>query len=308
MFDGRNGMEDLYDIAIIGSGPAGISAAITAVVRNKKIILFGSRELSVKLQKAHTIQNYPGFPEISGEELAKRFLEHLDALHIAIEERQVNAIYKTGADYQLQIGQTWIAAHAVILATGVNFGKPYPGEEMFLGRGVSYCATCDAPLYRDKVTAIVAYSPEQEAEAAYMAELASNVYYLPQYEGEVSFAPKEGSCAIKVLHEKPLAIEGAQKAERLVTEQSTIEADGIFLLRESIAPGRLVPGLATDGNYVEVDRSMRTNLEGCFACGDLTGTPYQYSKAVGEGNVAALSAVAYLSNYTQQKEKETTNG
>jgi thioredoxin reductase (NADPH) len=204
-------------------------------------------------------------------------------------------VYKMGGFYQMQLGQDFIRTSAVILATGVNFGKPYPGEEMFLGRGVSYCATCDAPLYRGKITTVVGYSPKQEPEAAFMAQLAEKVYYLPQYEGEVVFpSPREGSCTIEVLQEKPVAIEGNQKAEYLVTDRQKLKSDGIFLLRECVSPGHLVPGLAMDGNHVAVNRGMATNLEGCFACGDITGTPYQYIKAAGEGNVAALSAVAYL--------------
>jgi thioredoxin reductase (NADPH) len=208
----------------------------------------------------------------------------------------VNTVYKMGDGYKLQLGQEFIDAKTVILAMGVHFAKPYPGEEEYLGRGVSYCATCDAPLYRGKTAAIVGYSREHEAEAVFMAELAAKVYYIPQYDGEVTFDKKEGSCDIEVAYGTPVAIEGQLKAERLVTDRGVIEADGIFLLRESISPGQLVPGLALDGNHVAVDRAMRTSLAGCFACGDITGPPYQYVKAAGEGNVAALSAVSYLSD------------
>ena len=127
-----------YDIAIIGTGPAGLSAAVTAAIRKKKILLVGSRDLSSKVQKAQEIQNYLGFPDISGAELGKAFEEHIDRMQVPIVEERVNLIYPMGDYFSLQVGQEICEADAVILATGVNFGKPLPGEEEFLGRGVSY--------------------------------------------------------------------------------------------------------------------------------------------------------------------------
>lgn len=95
-------MMEIYDIAIIGTGPAGISAAITATIRNKKIILFGSRELSDKIRKAHLIQNYPGFPECSGEDLCNAFAAHLEKMGIEITEEKINAVYPMGETFALQ--------------------------------------------------------------------------------------------------------------------------------------------------------------------------------------------------------------
>lgn len=290
-------MSERYDIAIIGTGPAGLSAAITAKIRNKKILLIGSKELSPKVKKAHTIKNYLGLPDVGGEELSKRFAEHLAKMEIEIFEQMVTAIYKMGDFYQLQIAGDFYETTSVILATGVDFGKPYPGEDELLGRGVSYCATCDAPLYRGKTAAVVGFSPKEEAEAEFLAEVAKKVYYLPMYEGEVHFSKD-----IEVLREKPLEIKGGSKVEKLVTEQRELEVDGVFLLRESVSPAKLVPGLQLDGNHVEVDRKMATNLAGCFACGDITGAPYQYIKAAGEGNVAALSAVSYVDGLKNRSE------
>lgn len=139
-----------YDIAIIGTGPAGLEAAITARIRNKKIILFGNKNLSLKVEKAHTIQNYLGLPNIGGEELKAAYEAHLKAMEIEITEDRINAVYAMGEYFALQGNGTNYEAQTVILATGVSTAKAYPGEEQFLGRGVSYCATCDAPLYRGK--------------------------------------------------------------------------------------------------------------------------------------------------------------
>ncbi len=279
-----------YDIAIIGTGPAGLSAAITAVIRKKRVVLFGSRSLSDKVEKAHTIQNYLGLPSISGQNLQKAFLRHLDEMQIAVTEERVTLVYPMGDYFALQTAtNAMYEAESVILATGVVQGKPYAGEEQFLGRGVSYCATCDAPLYRGKTTAVIASNPKEEAEAEFLAEYAEKVYYFPQYDGEVHVAD-----GIEVVHDKPVSVCGDTQVGTLETEQGSYAVDGVFILREAVAPGQLLPGLQTEGGHVKVDRALQTNVPGCFACGDLTGRPYQYIKSAGEGNVAALSAAAYL--------------
>ena len=283
-------MENRYDVAIIGTGPAGLSAAITLKIRNKNIILFGSKDLSSKVAKAHEIQNYLGLPAISGEALAKKFASHIESMGIEITQEQITTVYSMGDYYSLlSKNNQMYDVSAVILATGVNFGKPYPGEKEFLGIGVSYCATCDAPLYRGKTVAIIGASPKEEAEADFMSEIAGKVYYIPLYKEKVNV--KE---AITVVEDVPTAIEGKMKAEKLILKNQELTVDGIFILRESVLPEQLVPGLEMDGNHIAVNRRMETNLAGCFACGDIVGIPYQYIKSAGEGNVAALSAVGYL--------------
>lgn len=284
-------MGERYDVAIIGTGPAGLSAAITLKIRNKNIILFGSRVLSTKVEKAHEIQNYLGIPAVTGEELAGRFSEHLDKMGIEITEEQITTVYGMGEYYSLlsKTNQMYEAG-AVILATGVNFGKPYPGEEQFLGRGVSYCATCDAPLYKGKTVAIIGANPKEESEANFMAELAEKVYYIPLYK-EVAKLDE----SITVIKDVPVEITGTMKANKLILKEQELEVDGIFILREGVSPAQLVPGLHMEGNHIGVNRKMETNLSGCFACGDIVGAPYQYIKSAGEGNIAAISAVEFLS-------------
>lgn len=289
-------MSDRYDVAIIGTGPAGLSAAVTLKIRNKNILLLGSKNLSSKVEKAHEIQNYLGLPAIKGEELAKHFEEHLKALNIEITEDNITTVYAMG-DYFSLTSKTnqMYDADAVILATGVSFGKPFPGEEEFLGRGVSYCATCDAPLYKGKTVAVIGATAKEEAEAEFMAEVAQKVYYIPLYKDDVKVRDD-----IEIVREKPVEIQGSMKADKLVLEQRTLEVDGTFILRDSVSPTALIPGIEMDENHIKVNRKMETNLEGCFACGDIVGTPYQYIKSAGEGNVAALSAVGYL----DKKKKE----
>lgn len=291
-------MSERYDLAIIGSGPAGLSAALNARIRKKSFIIFGTKELSNKLVKAHKIDNYPGFYGKTGLEIRDEFANHLKAMDIEITEEKINNIYAMGDYYSLMANDKIYEASAVILATGVNFGKPFKGEEEYLGKGVGYCATCDAPLYKDKVVTIIAYNKHDEDEANFIGTIASKVYYIPMYKEDV-----EVDDAIEIINDIPLEIQGSIKAEKLVLKNSEIDTDGIFILRDSISPGQLVPGLEMDGNHVKVDRKMQTNLKGCFAAGDIVGTPYQYIKSAGEGNIAALSAVSYIDELKRSSKK-----
>ena len=278
-----------YDIAIIGTGPAGVSAALTAKNRNKSILLLGSRQMSEKVAKAHEIRNYPGLPFIRGEDMAAAFRDQLDQMEIPVTEKRIGAVYAMGDYFALQAGEEMLEAKTVILATGVVSAKPLPGEEALLGRGVSYCATCDAPLYRGRAAAVIGFSPREEAEAAFLSEVCSRVIYIPVYPEETDLPE-----TVEVIREKPVEIRKAESSLIVQTTEGEYPADGVFVLREAVAPAQLVPGLETDGAHVKVNRKMETNLPGVFACGDLTGTPYQYIKAAGEGNVAAISAAAYL--------------
>ena len=284
-----------YDIAIIGTGPAGVSAALTAKNRNKSILLLGSRQMSEKVAKAHEIRNYPGLPFIKGEEMAEAFRNQLDRMEIPVTEVRIGAVYAMGDYFALQAGEAMLEARTVILATGVVSAKPLPGEEGLLGRGVSYCATCDAPLYRGRTAVVIGYSPRKESEAAFLSEVCSRVTYFPMYAEETDLPEK-----VEVIREKPAEIRKTEGGLAVKTPEGEYTADGVFVLREAVAPAQLVPGLETEGAHVKVNRKMETNLPGIFACGDLTGTPYQYVKAAGEGNIAAISAAGYI----DKKQKE----
>lgn len=282
-------MEKRYDIAIVGTGPAGLSAAINAKIRNKNILVFGNTNLSNKLIKAPKINNYLGFHGVTGEELKESFKAHIDQMGINIINERINEIYCMGDYFALMVNEKIYEAKAIIVAAGMAYTKPIPGEEEFLGKGVGYCATCDAPLYKDKIVTIIGYTKEAEEEADYVSELASKLYYIPMY---------DSSCNVKkdieIIKDKPVKISGQNKVNKLILESSEILTDGIFILKDSVSPAQLVPGLLTEAGHIKVDRNMSTNIKGCFAAGDCTGKPYQFMKAAGEGLVAALSAVAYL--------------
>ncbi|MGL4992421.1 MAG: NAD(P)/FAD-dependent oxidoreductase [Sarcina sp.] len=284
-------MDNRYDIAIIGSGPAGLSAALNAKIRNKKFVLFGSKNLSAKVEKAPKIDNYLGFAGMNGKQVGEEFKKHIEHMGIEITEKRIDSVYAMGDYFTLMSNNETIEASAIILATGIEYGKPLKGEEEFLGRGVGYCATCDAPLYKDKIVSIIGYNIEAEEEADYVSELASQVYYIPMYKTDY-----KGNSKIEIVNDKPVEIQGALKANKLVLKNREIETDGIFVLKDSISPGQLVPGLKIVDGHIDVDRNMKTSIDGCYAAGDCVGKPYQYIKSAGEGNVAALNAVSYLAS------------
>lgn len=283
-----------YDIAIIGTGPAGISAAITAKLRNKNIIIFGNKDLSDKINKAHSIKNYTGLPNVTGEELATALKNHLNDLDIEITEKRVNAVYSMGEYFALQVGKEMIESKSLIIATGVTASKTLENEDEFLGRGVSYCATCDAHFCKGKDVAVIAYTKEAEEDALFLSEVCNSIKYFPLYDISNEVFDKYGN--IQIIKDKPIGFAGNMKAEKIICENSSYDAFSTFVVRNNISADKLVPGLKTDGTHIIVDLQMETNIKGLFACGDIAGKPYQYIKSAGQGNIAALSAVAYLAN------------
>ncbi len=285
-------MMNKADIAVIGTGPAGVSAAITAVQRGKSVLLFGSAQLSAKISRAEKISNYPGLPDVPGTELAAAFKKHLRSAEINITEDKITNIYDMGGKFALQgASSEMYEAAALIIAVGVVPSKPYPGEKELLGMGVSYCATCDAMLHKGRAVAVIADSPDEENEVKFLAEVCERVWYFPLYKDKPSFAAEN----IKVLDDIPTQIRQKSLSERtLVTNKGEYDVSCVFILRRAIAADTLLPQLKTDNGHITVNRFMKTNVKGCFACGDITGRPYQYIKAAGEGNIAALSAVEFL--------------
>ena len=295
-----------YDIAIVGSGPAGLSAAINAKIRNKNIIVFGNENLSNKLVKAPEINNYLGFPEISGEELKDKFKEHIDNMGIEISNHKITNIYAMGDYFALMSGQNMFEATTVILATGVQYGKPIKGEEEYLGRGVGYCATCDAPLYKDKKVAIIGYNKEAKEEANFLNEIASKTYFIPMYKNDsLMRESNELDNSIEVINDRPVQIKGENLVNKVSFKEKEIDVDGVFVIKDSASPKSLVPGIETEGPHIKVDINMQTSITGCFAAGDCAGKPYSYIKSAGQGQIAAINAVSYLDKLRiEQKNKK----
>lgn len=280
----------MFDAAVIGGGPAGLSAAVNLKLLAKSVLWFGSPHGSDKVEKSETIANYPGLGLLSGAELNRRFREHAAAMALEPVDRMVTLIAKTDEGFQLLADNELYEAKSILLATGAVTAKGFEGEAEYLGRGVSYCATCDGFLYRGKTIAVHLGAARFEHEAAYLAGLAAKVYLFAGYR----------DCAVRgeniEMPDSPIVkVSGGLKANAVMLRDGReIPVDGLFCLRNAVAPASLVPGLALDGVHIAVDREMKTNLAGCYAAGDCTGRPYQIAKAVGEGNIAAHAMAAYL--------------
>lgn len=279
----------MYDIAIVGGGPAGLSAALTGRIRNKSIVLFEHMGFSPKLTKAHVVDNYLGMPQVTGQGMMQQFAAHCLAHKPDLVKEKITAIYPGDEMFTLLTPNQTYEAKTVIIATGVVPTGLFAGEKDFLGRGVSYCATCDGMLYRGKDVAVISYTEEGEQEAEYLAELCRRVYYVPQYK-EV---PKVRA-SIQVVKGRPRSIHGDVAVEKLQLGEEALAVHGVFIIRQSDPVENLLPGLELDGEVLHVKRDMSTNLPGVFAAGDCTGKPWQIAKAVGEGLTAVLSAISYL--------------
>lgn len=288
-------MDQRYDLIVIGSGPAGISAAINGVIRNKSVKLFGNADLSQKVAKAPRVDNYLGYFGVTGLELKDAFSRHMENMDIQVTEEIVDAVYAMGEYFAVTTRKNMYEARSVVVASGVSNKKSIPGEDKYLGKGVGYCATCDAPIYKNKSVAIVGYDSHAEEEANFMQDVASKVYYIPMY-SPVNRLRED----IEIVSGRPKEITGEEMANRLVLHNGEIEADGFFILRDSVDMDQLVPGVELAEGHFQVNRKMETNIPGLYAAGDCTGKPYQYLKAAGEGQVAALNAVSYLDNLPSQ--------
>lgn len=287
----------VYDIAIIGGGPAGLSAALTGRIRNKNIAIFERSDFSPKLQKAHLVDNYLGMPQITGQGMMQTFAAHaLAHKPVLIKDKVVNIF--PGDIFTLVTPSDVYEAKTVIIASGVVATALFGGEKQFLGRGVSYCATCDGMFYKGKDVAVISYTPEGEHETDYLGELCRNVYYLPQYKTEQLSMGSN----IKVMPGvRPRSIAGDTAVQKLIADKQELTVEGVFIMRQSDPVENLLAGLELDGEVIKVNRDMSTNIPGVFAAGDCTGKPWQIAKATGEGLVAVLSAITYLDKIAKQE-------
>lgn len=278
----------MYDVAVIGGGPAGLSAAIQVRARGKSVLVVSGDDRDNPLYKTERIDNYLGFYDVTGAAMMEQFRAHALRMGVERKEGRVLNIMPMNDTFYLSIGSDMEQARAVVLATGVVRSAKYPGEGEHLGAGVSYCATCDGMLYRGKEVAVVGLAADAPAEANWLKEIGCKVTYVSPNE------PNGLRPDIPAVKAGKVEVLGGQKVEGLRAGGAVIPCEGVFILRPSMAPAELLPGLELEGNYIKVDRNMATNLPGVFAAGDCTGLPLQVSKAVGEGQVAGHRAAEYL--------------
>ena len=260
-----------YDLLVVGGGPAGLTAAIHARVRGKSALVISNDPAASPLCKAPRMANYPGLPDITGRELVERLVEQAKALGAEFKLGRALSVMPMGKSVAVSVENDVAEGQAVILAPGVSRAAPLKGEAELLGRGVSCCATCDGMFYRGKSVVCAGDAPD--------------------FADEVEFLRSIG-CRVRSTKLAGLEILGETQVTGVRTAAGEeLPCDGVFLLRSSIAPAQLAPGLEMEDGYIKVDARMATNLPGVFAAGDCTGQPLQLAKAVGQGQVAAHFAM-----------------
>jgi len=276
-----------YDLIVLGSGPAGLAAAVAARGRGKTALVIGNRWQDSPLAKAEKIDNYLGLPGHTGYELLEEFQKHAEGAGVEfVTGRAISLMAWNG--FTVTVGSDMYQGRALIMSPGVVRQTKFVGEQEFLGRGVSYCATCDGMLYRGKDVVVAGRTADAPEEAKYLKSIGCNVTYTAPKK------PAELADDIPFIPAGKLEIHGEQMVTGVTLDGTDVPCAGVFVLRASVAPTDLLPALELDGGYIKVDRAMRTSVEGVFACGDCTGAPLQVAKAVGEGHIAGLSACEYL--------------
>lgn len=279
----------MYDVIIIGSGPAGISAAIY-LKRAKKNILIVSNGKSA-LQKAHKIENYYGIESISGEELHKVGIKQVERLGVPIEKDEVINI-SFDRHFIVTTVNREFEAKKVIIATGTNRMAPnIKGIKEFEGKGVSYCAICDAFFYRNKDVAVIGNGNYAIHEAKQLKPVAKSVTILT--DGKEMVQNRDASDFD--VEETPIReFRGGNRIEEVEFDNNnTKKIDGVFVAIGTASSTDLAKkiGAAVKNNNIVVNENMETTVKGLYACGDCTGGLLQVNKAVYEGAIAALDIV-----------------
>jgi thioredoxin reductase (NADPH) len=279
----------MIDIIIIGSGPAGLSAAINAAARNVAPVILGRKKDTSGLFKAESINNHLGMPNMTGENMMDAFFSHAKSLDVEIREGRVLQAVSAGNRFMINFDNEFLEAKSLILTTGINKKSGAKGESELLGKGVSYCATCDGMLYRSKTVIVAGEIAEAEEDANFLSEICSKVYYVHSYDGQ----PKV-TAGVVVIKGKVTEVFGEDYVTGAEIGGENIPCDGVFFIKESTPASTLLPGIETDGGAIKVNRYMETNIDGVYAAGDCTGWPYQISKAIGDGLIAAQQCVRRL--------------
>ena len=278
------------DLVIIGGGPAAWSCSMTAINRSLSCTVVTAGSHRSGMSKAHLITNYPGLPNISGEELMEKMRSQAVSMGCLVMEGNARQVMPAGSGFMTLVGNDILQSNAIVLALGAAMPKLLPGESELLGHGVSWCGTCDGMFYRKKPVAVLSAWEGGVEDAEFLAGVCSSVDYY-----SLSKHPLPNDSRITIKDIRPLALEKTDSGICLKTSDGDATYAGVFVFRPAVAPGTLLPGLEMDGSAIRVDRRMATSIPRVYACGDCTGQPLQIAKAVGEGNVAAISAAADLS-------------
>jgi len=303
-----------YDLAIIGTGPAGYTASIYASRYKIKHVLIGQVPGGLATE-AHKVCNFPTNKEIKGVDLMQKMRKH--AISFSTEEfsEEVLEIEHDNSNFKITTrSEKVFTAKTILLAIGTKRRKlNVPDEEKYIGKGLTYCATCDGPFYKDKVVAVVGGSDAANTTSLYLSQIASEVIQIyrkdklrgdPTWSHQVINNPK-----IKVIYNKNIKdLEGTEKLEFVILDDGTkIKVNGLFVEIGSVPNTTLIENLniATDKNgYIIVDQAQKTNIEGAWAAGDITTGSNSFRQiitACSEGAIAAEDIFRYLIGKTNDQ-------
>ncbi len=301
--------DEVYDVIIIGGGPAGLTAALYTARHNLKTMVLEGNKLGGKALKAHWIENYPGFPEgIEGPKLMDKFIDQMMRFNPTVKNETVIGLSDFGNLKMVSTRNGFHQAKAVIIATGISRKQlSVPGENEFKGRGVSYCAVCDGPFFNDKTVAVVGSGLDAVHDIEILSETASKVYAIPGKKGYSEDFPQlsniKSNPKVDLVENTDIKeIRGKDFVEYIRLEGSEpqkLDVDGVFIILEQVPTSSILSeaGIKTDdGGCILVDMEQETNMEGVFAAGDCSCKGMQVVTATGMGAKAALSAMRYVKN------------
>ncbi|MFW9958825.1 MAG: NAD(P)/FAD-dependent oxidoreductase [Candidatus Odinarchaeota archaeon] len=309
--------EDLdWELAVIGGGPAGMTAAIYAARYGLKTLLLESKVLGGAQATSPGIENYPGYTFIVGIELATKMKEQVRKSGAVIKEiTDVRSIQResNNGDFLLDTRRGVYRAKAIIIATGGGHKHlNVPGEEMLTGRGVSFCATCDGPLFRDKTVAVVGGGNTAVTEALYLAEITKKVYLIhrrDELRAEKIVQDYLFKSDIEIMWNSVVKeIKGEDLVNEIILENTktgeihSLKIDGAFIALGSNPESTLAKSIGVETNErgeILVNAKQATNIVGVFAAGDVVESMKQIAVAVGHGAIAADSAYSYI-RHTQR--------
>ncbi len=300
----------MHDVIIIGGGPAGLTAGMYCARARLDVVLVEKLAPGGQVLTTDRVENYPGFPEgISGFELMDRMKSQAERFGLAVRAEEVTGLEAGGTGKLVKTNQGELETRAVILASGATWKRlGIEGEEKLMGRGVSFCATCDGPFYRDQEVAVVGGGDTAVEEALFLTRFAGRIYHVHR---------RDELRAVKVLQERAFAeskiefiwdtvpvrvlgedgVEGIELRNVKTGETSRKAVQGVFVFIGTVPNSDMVKGLVDqdEGGFVITDQGMQTSSPGIFAAGDVRSKPLrQISTAVGEGAAAAFSAEKYL--------------
>ncbi|MDP2848039.1 MAG: thioredoxin-disulfide reductase [Humidesulfovibrio sp.] len=303
-----------YDAVVIGGGPAGLTAALYLVRAGVNVALLEKLSPGGQVLMTEEIENYPGFPKpVKGYELVDKFVEHLSGYEFARHSDEVRTITAQDGGYVIQVGDDTLFSKSVVLCTGARYKRVgTPGEEKYLGRGVSYCALCDGNFFKGKTVAVIGGGNSALEESLYLARLVEKIYLIHRrdefrgnkcYQDKCEINPKISILRSTIVDEikgDPFkGVTAVALTDVKTGEKRELPVDGVFVFVGFEPVASFVPADLTrdKAGFVITDCEMRTNLPGFFAAGDVRSKNCrQVATAVGDGATAATAAHAYLEN------------